>query len=68
MQICEWVELINLLHVEAFLPMVAQMRERCQENERNSSPVLIIYNTLQVHPNPTPACSNMRQSHAHWHY
>ena len=48
MQINEWVELINLLHVETFVEMVAEMRERYQENERNSSPVLIIYNTLEV--------------------
>ena len=48
MQISEWVELINLLHVDTFVEMVAEMRERYQENERNSSPVLIIYNTLEV--------------------
>jgi len=48
MHINEWVELINMLHVDTFTEMVAEMRERYQENERNSSPVLIIYNTLEV--------------------
>jgi len=52
MHISEWVELINMLHVETFIPMVAEMRERHQENERNSSPVLIIYTTLQVQTCP----------------
>jgi len=48
MHINEWVELINMLHVDTFVEMVAEMRERYQEKERNSSPVLIIYNTLEV--------------------
>ena len=53
MHISEWVELINMLHVETFMSMVAEMRERYQENERNSSPVLIIYTTLQVSTSPS---------------
>jgi len=48
MQINEWVELIRLLHIETFGTVVAEMRERYQENDRNSSPVLIIFDTLQV--------------------
>jgi len=28
--ISEWVELINMLHVETFMPMLAEMRERYQ--------------------------------------
>jgi len=48
MQISEWIELIQLLHIESFEAIVAEMRDRYQENIRNSSPVLIILNTLQV--------------------
>jgi len=48
MQISEWVELIRLLHIDTFSTVVAEMRERYQENDRNSSPVLIIFDTLQV--------------------
>ena len=48
MHINEWVELINMLHVDTFAEMAAEMRERYQENNRNSSPVLIIHNTLEV--------------------
>jgi len=48
MQISEWIELIQLLHIESFEGIVAELRDRYQENIRNSSPVLIIFNTLQV--------------------
>jgi len=48
MQISEWAELIKMIHVETFGVMVAEMRERYQENDRNGSPLLIIFNTLQV--------------------
>ena len=48
MQISEWIELIRLLHIESFEAIVAELRDRYQENTRNSSPVLIIFNTLQV--------------------
>jgi len=48
MQISGWVELIQLLHIESFEAIVAELRDRYQENLRNSSPVLIIFNTLQV--------------------
>ena len=48
MQISEWIELIKLLHVEVFDTIVASLRDRYQENDRNSSPVLIIVNTLLV--------------------
>ena len=48
MQISEWIELIQLLHIESFEAIVAELRDRYQENIRNSSPVLIILNTLQV--------------------
>jgi len=69
MQIYEWVELINMLHVENFIPMVAELREKCQENERNSSPVLIIYHTLQVPIHPNNCMLNVRHAelcHGSW--
>jgi len=50
MQITEWIELIKLLHVEGFDTIVADLRDRYQENDRNCSPILIIFNTLQVIP------------------
>jgi len=50
MQINEWIELIKLLHVEGFDTIVADLRDRYQENDRNCSPILIIFNTLQVIP------------------
>ena len=60
MQISEWVELIKLLHIETFGTVVAEMRERYQENDRHSSPVLIIFNTLQVTPTPVASGSGLR--------
>jgi len=44
----EWIDLIKLLHIDIFAQVVGEMRQRYQENDRNASPVLIIYKTLEV--------------------
>jgi len=44
----EWFDLIKLLHIASFAQVVGEMRQRYQENDRNASPVLIIYQTLEV--------------------
>jgi hypothetical protein len=48
MQMSEWIDLIKLLHIDIFAQVVGEMRQRYQENDRNASPVLIIYKTLEV--------------------
>ena len=48
MEINEWVEIICLIHVEDFQGIVNSTRERYQQEQRNFSPLLIIYQTLEV--------------------
>ena len=52
MEINEWVEIICLIHVEDFQGIVDSTRERYQQEQRNYSPLLIIYQTLEVLRSP----------------
>jgi len=48
MEINEWVEMICIIHVDGFPNILYTMQKRYQQEQRNTSPLLLICQTLTV--------------------